>query len=313
MDADGSDVFGMIAGAAFHWSESSSVTLLAPGLHYSEVTDCSGDGSRAIGYVYRTPGGTAEPLLWESGTGLVDMGEMPSNWLMAMNTGISEDGEVVIGLYVDVTANPIGDSRAFLWTATSGFVNLFGPVTGLVDPFPEGQVSSLSISANGNAVGGTDRISATEFRPWIAYLSPPSARVVSSEVCSPAAQNSTGEPGLCQVTGTALIEFDDLALEAAQLPPWRYGMFLLGTEKDATPLAGGTLCIGGDLSRLTQSLASTGALGILRHPIELSQLPFGSGLRPADTGETLFFQAWYRDAAGASGANLTSAAKVIVR
>ena len=76
-----------------------------------------------------------------------------------------------------------------------------------------------------------------------------------------------------------------------------------GASTASLPVAGGTLCIGAPLYRLTPVQASSqGQLGVT---VDLTAPPAPAGtIQP---GQTWLFQLWYRDPAGGAGSDFSNA------
>ena len=136
-----------------------------------------------------------------------------------------------------------------------------------------------------------------------AYPFDPSYPVGQSE-CR-AAANSTSLPGRLFSIGSASLMRNDLVLVADQLPASQTTLLIVGDERAETPLGNGTLCIGGQIARL--SLRVTNATGEAVFPLDKANSQL-TGL--AIPGNTLHFQAWHRDSAGPSFFNLTNSVQV---
>ncbi len=90
---------------------------------------------------------------------------------------------------------------------------------------------------------------------------------------------------------------DDGRGAAHDAPPGTSGVFLVGTLPASVPGpmgSPGTLCVGGTTGRLVSHVRRVNAAGILAATIDLQDLPL-SPARPALPGETLRFQACFRD------------------
>lgn len=121
--------------------------------------------------------------------------------------------------------------------------------------------------------------------------------------------NSTGNGARLELDGSPSAAADDLTFRASGLPPGSLSLLFAGT----TPAGGGAgvtlgdglLCVGGAITRLELTSASTGG-----------NVAFGPGLRMQGgwvSGTTRYFQAWHRDQTTAgcgSGSNLTNAMSV---
>ncbi len=119
----------------------------------------------------------------------------------------------------------------------------------------------------------------------------------------PAAANSTGLPAWLEPAGSPSVASGWLELHASPVPGGA-GLFFYGQGQTSLPFWDGLLCVGGNLQRepLRNSIA-----GVLSDAIFLSaQDPL---LAP---GTLWHVQAWFRDPLSISGANLSSAASVVI-
>ncbi|MCP3919032.1 MAG: hypothetical protein GY711_26100 [bacterium] len=110
----------------------------------------------------------------------------------------------------------------------------------------------------------------------------------------PGAPNSSGLDGILVASGFTSVAADRFTLRASFCPAGETGVFFHGPREALQPLGAGTLCVGGDLVRL--SPVQLNGAGF----VELA-VPLGGVLAP---GTTRHFQFWYRDG-GTS--NLTNA------
>lgn len=118
-------------------------------------------------------------------------------------------------------------------------------------------------------------------------------------------RNSTGETGRLRVTGSASLAANDLVLRGDRLTPFQAALPVFGTERDALPLNGGTLCLNGRVVRL--SVTFTDAIGRFATPFDAGAPPFGP---PITAGETLHFQVWHRDFAAPYFTGLSNGVQV---
>ena len=148
VSADGSVVVGRISTArgveAFHWSDSSGVTVfghLAGGQPVCAAYGASVDGSVVVGYAVSAEG--EEAFRWTKRSGLVGLGELPGGAFASRAFGVSADGSVVVGWSVSASG-----SEAFRWTEHSGM--------GGIGDLPDGDCSSIAygVSADGSTVVG---------------------------------------------------------------------------------------------------------------------------------------------------------------
>ncbi|MEM1450929.1 MAG: hypothetical protein AAGI22_17545 [Planctomycetota bacterium] len=132
--------------------------------------------------------------------------------------------------------------------------------------------------------------------------------------CTPAAPNSTGVPGEIRATGPLVAGDVPVGLEASSLPPSSFGFFLVSRTPGMfqPPNGQGTICLGGTIGRILDSAASTGSAGSLRYELDLADLPLPPPVIVAP-GDSLYFQAWHRDANPGVTSNLTTSVQVTFR
>lgn len=120
--------------------------------------------------------------------------------------------------------------------------------------------------------------------------------------------NSTGLGGVLEGEGTSGVANDDLEFHAHQLAPLATAVLFQGTANQAggagIPFGDGKLCVGGSITRL--GVVQTDALG---------DAAWGPGLAGQGgwvSGQTRYFQVWYRDVTGpcGSGVNMTNGLEV---
>ncbi|MEO1700390.1 MAG: hypothetical protein AAFU73_24090 [Planctomycetota bacterium] len=123
--------------------------------------------------------------------------------------------------------------------------------------------------------------------------------------------NVTGKRGWLRAwvaLPNAINPFNDLELEAIDLPPNQFGFFLNGPDPAFVVSPGGSngnLCLGGGVGRHLSTIQSSGPEGIIAADIDPDMLPRPSTFVVAMADETWGFQCWYRDGAGQS--NFTNA------
>ncbi|MCK6445656.1 MAG: FG-GAP-like repeat-containing protein [Planctomycetes bacterium] len=114
--------------------------------------------------------------------------------------------------------------------------------------------------------------------------------------------NSTGRGALLYATGSTSVAADDARLTAIHLPPQKAGSVFFGVAKVRIPFGDGSLCAAGSFVRLATQTADVDGVLTQIQPVASS-----GGL--IQSGATLYFQCWYRDALGpcSQGHNLSSA------
>ncbi len=274
-----------------------------------QVSDISADGRVVVG-LQTTDSTVFEPFVWEDGVGFIDMGPLPLNGTQGRATGVSADGQFVVGFYFDTA---IFGNEPFIWSASLGsIVKLDDYLATLGFSFADPDRSSLAvgISGDGNAILGADQ-GIGEPKSWIVYLTPPSAAVRSESVCGPASVNSSGSTAAIAAVGTAIIGLNDTLLAAQGLPAGQLTLIVGSNTLDPMPLGNGTLCVGGSVGTFNALAANSSASGEITVPLDLTALPTPMGARPAMAGEAWFFQAMFRDPVGPSFFNLSDAARVV--
>lgn len=115
---------------AFRWTADGGFQDLAPGAYTSTAYAVTADGSVVVGQT--SPGNnTSSVFRWTEADGLQDLGTLPG-YANATPTGISDDGQVIIGIALPRPGrydDPDGtyfstDCRAFIWTAANGMQDL---------------------------------------------------------------------------------------------------------------------------------------------------------------------------------------------
>jgi len=110
--------------------------------------------------------------------------------------------------------------------------------------------------------------------------------------------NSSGQPGLLTVSGSASLSRNDLVLNASQLPPGEQATFFFSFGSQRTPLGDGYLCVTPPLGATSQSVVSNN-LGEATLQVDFGRL----GLL---AGQIVYIQCAYRDSLGGpAGYNFT--------
>ena len=108
--------------------------------------------------------------------------------------------------------------------------------------------------------------------------------------------NSTGSAAAISATGSATAADNDVTLHATGVPPMQFGIFITSETQAATPLASGTLCVGGNIVRFQGpgQIRQADANGEYSLQIDTTALPAGVPT-PILPGETWNFTTWFRD------------------
>ena len=142
---------------------------------------------------------------------------------------------------------------------------------------------------------------------------------LGSVICS-GISNSTGEGARLIALGSNVLAINDLSLRATGLPPGAGAVFMVSRVPALVLQPGGSqgqLCLGGAVARFLGAgeAGPASAAGVAALQVDLMDLPgWGASGRP-EPGETLYFQAWYRDVqlGGGATSNLTEAVAVTLR
>jgi len=118
--------------------------------------------------------------------------------------------------------------------------------------------------------------------------------------------NSVGPGAHISTTGSSSITSNNLILHCVGLPPGQYGIYYYGPDRIQIPFGEGFRCVGGGVFRLP--IMNSGPAGEFHFQLDHGSLPPGGGI---EAGQTVDFQAWYRDPpGGGSGFNLSDAIEV---
>ncbi len=120
--------------------------------------------------------------------------------------------------------------------------------------------------------------------------------------------NSVGTGALISAIGTTSIGANDLTLLATGMPAGQFMLFFYSFGQGLTPVANGFLCVSAPLFRL--GATSISGLGDSSWSFNVASPPQASG--QVSVGDTVFFQAWYRDpAAGGANSNFSDGLQTI--
>lgn len=138
---------------------------------------------------------------------------------------------------------------------------------------------------------------------------------LGTNYCGPGAMNSAGLSGVVGASGSNVASAGDVTLTASNLPPNQFGIFVTSRTQAFVPGAGGTsngnLCVGGSIGRYSQSnqILNAGSNGSFDLAIDTMMTPQGSGFVAIMSGDTWYFQCWYRDPVGV-GSNFTDGLEI---
>ena len=138
--------------------------------------------------------------------------------------------------------------------------------------------------------------------------------VVGNAYCDPAASHSGGQSARLRVIGSTEPSDNALTLWADRLPQAEFGFFLNGTGNGVTSMPGnaaGDLCVSTSIGRYNglDQIFFSGSDGLGSLALDLSQTPTPMGPTPILSGQTWYFQCWYRDTPGMTS-NFTNGIEV---
>lgn len=135
---------------------------------------------------------------------------------------------------------------------------------------------------------------------------------LGTNFCGPAALNSSGQGGVIAAYGSDVASENFLELTASQLPANQFGYFINSTAQGFVqpPGSQGFLCLSGSIGRHTSQIGSSGNLGQMTIPIDLTSLPRPGGAYAVQAGETWNWQLWFRDVNPTQTSNFTDGVMV---
>lgn len=286
---------------AYVWSPGTGLTNLGvlgsaqSGLRFSTAYAVSGDG-QVVGGVTTTPGGFV-PFRWTSATGMVAVGPVTTLSAFAIVFGLNADGSRGAGVIDDPTD---GFQAAYFEGAQQGIV-LKDHALALGAPELDGWnlSTAFGISSDGNTIAGRGDDASSTLRSFVLYLDGDAAPELGTTTC-PTNPNSAGSGARLRAVGSRLVEGNALRLHCDRLPSNQFVMFVNGTTTNNLPLgtAGDVLCVGGDIGRYSRpsEIKQANGMGAAALDLDLSDTPSAMGPFSVMAGQSLHFQAWYRDA-----------------
>jgi len=287
-----------------------ALALAAPALAQTFVLDFE-DRPIGLAPIPAGYGGIADWGSWAS-SGAVDPNYPPASGVVRVfSVGLQRS--ILFGQDVVFDGANVVSALPFSWelsyqgqvVATSAVLapNTGGPAVWLASGYA-GLVDSLRYVSAVNVHGVDD----------FTYTIP--GGTLGTTYCAPAVANSTGNPGVIELTGSATALDNDVTLTALDLPNNAFGYFLTSRTQGLVNQPGGSqgvLCLGGSIGRYTGAgqIQNTGALGSFSLALDLTQTPQPTGFVSIVAGETWNFTTWHRDAvAGAATSNFTDAVAV---
>ncbi len=123
--------------------------------------------------------------------------------------------------------------------------------------------------------------------------------------CAAGANSASATGAKIGAMGTTSALAGDLTLRAVDLPASSFAIWIFGDGETQSALGNGYLCVSGTpIFRL--GIRQSDPAGVNLFALDQTQLPVGATIAP---GDTIRFQAWYRDSVGA-GFNLTNGLRV---
>jgi len=126
--------------------------------------------------------------------------------------------------------------------------------------------------------------------------------------------NSTGESATIEAFGSIQFSANDIELRCRRIPTFTFGLFLASRDLGYVAEPGtsvGNLCLGGAIGRFGPPIPSSGSTGVVTRQVDLTALPQPLGSVSAFSGDTWYFQCWYRDSLGpVSTSNFTDSVRI---
>ncbi|MGK0220292.1 MAG: hypothetical protein ACI9HE_003803, partial [Planctomycetota bacterium] len=141
---------------------------------------------------------------------------------------------------------------------------------------------------------------------------------IGTTYCSPAVPNTTGLPGRIEAVGSDIAMDNNLTLRAMDLPLNQFGIFVNSMTAGLIMNPGGSqgnLCVVNSIGRYNGpgEIQTSGVTGSFELLLDLDMTPTPSGSVSIVSGQTWYFQTWYRDFISGQGAvsNFTDAVEIL--
>ena len=216
--------------------------------------------------------------------------------------------DVLIGGYLSgVGVQAAGMARVYRGLAGTALCSLYG------DSKKDHLGFAVGAAGDVDGDGRADLIVGVRFDDPAGIFDAGSAMVVAGQgiigvnYCGPAVPNSTLQPGVVTALGSEVVAAQDVTLKATQLPPKKFGAFLVAGASGFLPNPGtsqGTLCLSGTIGRYFKLVKKASPAGIISIQVDLNALPFSPNVA-VQPGDTWYFQCWYRDLNPGNTSNFT--------
>ena len=126
---------------------------------------------------------------------------------------------------------------------------------------------------------------------------PESPRRFGTRFC-PVQSNSTGQFSIIDAFGSPHVSENNVILACRRLPQSTLGYYIVSSAQGSPitpPGSVGTLCLGGNIGRYSESVIGTGNAGIAGFRLDLTAIPQPTGDVAVVPGDTWRFQFWHRD------------------
>ncbi len=322
---DGSTVVGFVGEGlnsainrkTFVWTRGVGTEVLVPppGWSQCEPVAVSGNGDTIVG-TFHIGSNSRGLFRWTCALGFEQIslgtGFVGPRYL----TDISDDGTTIIGYELD---QQTGARQARIYSQGLGFVGLREHLMGLnaagLDDLTLTRADAISADGS-RIVGRSQNDISLRFEPFSAALYPGTG--TGPSVCAPAVVNSTGSPAILFAVGTSIVSFDWVELTCSGLPPQQFGFFVVGSQEDFVPGAGGSqgaLCVGGRIGRFIRpgEVRQAGPGGRLYLRLRVANVPTPTASESLMPSDTRTFQFWYRDMNPGATSNFTNATTITFR
>lgn len=318
---DGSVVVGSIASIStfgcFRWTAATGAIVPPELAGHSDpaLRGLDGPGSVMVGDSVAPGSAVRTAFRIVPGQGLEDLGVAPG-FETSSALGVDADGDTVVGASYSADGSV---SLAFGWTPADGRFAMGGlpSADSSVPRVPSGLEALRRIvsDAGDHVLGWTSEETFDLRRADLSWdLTAERSEQVGTRSQS-AVPTSSGVPARLYVQGSTAVPDNDLTLTAVNVPPGGFCLFLDSDAPGNVMNVGGgagTLLLGGGIGRFIGpgQVVPANSLGLAVLPVDLTAVPRPNGLVAVAPGDTLHFQAWFRDFDPGLTSNLTDAVEV---